>query len=205
MLKLGIFKLGLCCSFHSLEGLRSCSVEPASTNGTTRYPVTTTPVLSRYKPRQSSLLQPESDYETQEKIMQRAQRIRRAESARLCSPSPRYINRSHSNASHFQQTDLKVTPKATPTLHNEILRKHEFVARRRPAHVRMELKAPHCQRKRIRSVKEAEDAEAKPRTLAEIVRQKAGVSLETSRNLIYEVTHYDVNTVAIKKGSKQSL
>ncbi|VDK33971.1 unnamed protein product [Taenia asiatica] len=136
-----------------------------------------TPTIPRYSLRQSqATFGSESDYETPEKIWLRAQRlsaIRRTESTNLNTPSPRGVSRSHSSVSrtHF---DLDATPKASLGAHSEVTPKAQFGVRRRAPPMRVELRTPLCQRKRIQPVKVAE-VEAENSTLAEITSKQTGV------------------------------
>ncbi|KAL5963790.1 hypothetical protein TSMEX_008479 [Taenia solium] len=167
------------------DGLRSRSLEPTPFDETVFHPMITvsqpplTPTIPRYSLRQRhATFGLESDYETPEKIWLRAQRlsaIRRTESANLNTPSPRGVSRSHSSVSrtHF---DPDATPKASLGAHSEVTPKAQFGLRKRAPPMRVELRTPLCQRKRIQPVKMAE-VEAEKSTLAEIISKQTGVSL----------------------------
>ncbi|KAL5105294.1 hypothetical protein TcWFU_009053 [Taenia crassiceps] len=167
-----------------LDGLRSRSLEPTPFDETPFHRMTNvsqsalTPTLSKNGFRQrQAILDTESDYETPEKIWLRAQRlsaIRRTESANLNTPSPRGVSRSHSSVSrtHFY---LDATPKASPMAHSEVTPKAQFGIRRRAPSMRVELRTPMCQRKRIQPAKEAE-AVAENSTMAAIVCKQTGIN-----------------------------
>ncbi|CUT99758.1 Protein Sprint [Echinococcus multilocularis] len=176
------------CEFGSLwDELKSRSLEPAVFGDTTYRLMTTTsqppptPTLPRCNPRQrQNTFSIEGDYETPEKIWLRAQRlsaIRRAESAHLTAPSPRGVSRSHSSVSqtHF---NLEATPKASPSAHSEATPEAQFGARRRAPLMRVELRPPLCQRKRIQPVKatKARAENSATQTLETILRKRTGVS-----------------------------
>lgn len=183
------------------DAFRSRSLEPSPYNAFKRHRVTAAPFITnslvRLRPYQHphvTFNTPESDYETPEKIWQRDQRIaasfQRSESARVSQRSHRRLSRSSSGHARAH-IDTDATPKATPIAPEDItLKSSHFGARKRltglTASLRPELRAPLCQRKRIRSVNienhdsENDDCdvkvEAKPTTLAEIVVKKNGVS-----------------------------
>ncbi|VDM30617.1 unnamed protein product [Hydatigera taeniaeformis] len=159
------------------EGLRSRSLEPAPFDRSTCHPIIAvsqpplTPTIPRCISRQrQATFSAESDYETPEKIWLREQRlsaIRRTESARLTTPIHRGVSRSQSSGprTHF---DLDATPKASSSAFTEVTPKAQFGVRRRAPSMRVELRTPLCQRKRIQPMKEAE-------TEAAILRKREGI------------------------------
>ncbi|KAM3174208.1 hypothetical protein ACTXT7_010988 [Hymenolepis weldensis] len=189
------------------NGFRSRSLEPSPYNSFKQHHIPTTPILTpnlvrtriRQQP-QVSFSTPESDYEITEKVLRRPQRItapvRRTESSRHSYKILQ--NHSQSNSGDAKvRIDTDITPKASPRPPGEVTPKAtlQFGARKRfnglTAPVRRELLAPHIQRKNIRSVKtDDEDSEkdddfiveTKPKTLAEVLKQRNGDERVNDRN-----------------------